>query len=205
MKTYPKIEKWSLDDIGKNVIIFDKIDGSNLRFSWSKKTGWYKFGTRKTLINKDSPIFGESIDLFMNKYSEDLDKLFKDKYKSIINFTVYCEFFGENSFAGEHFPNDKKDLKLFEVNAYKRGFIEPFEFVKSFSHLDIPDIIYEGKLTSDIIDEIENSNELKEGGIIKGWEKRDIFLRKVKTKNWLEKLKHKWGEESLIEDYYGKK
>ncbi len=44
MKEYPTIPQ----SIGTafrelpNVYVFDKLDGSNLRFEWSKKKSWYK-------------------------------------------------------------------------------------------------------------------------------------------------------------------
>ena len=51
MKSYPSIPKFSFGDIKLHT--FDKLDGSNLRFEWTKKKGWYKFGTRSWLKKKN--------------------------------------------------------------------------------------------------------------------------------------------------------
>lgn len=36
---------------------------------------------------------------------------------------VFGEYLGENSFAVQYLDSDKKDIVLFDVNLYKRGFI----------------------------------------------------------------------------------
>ena len=51
MKQYPKILYFDQAPINEQCYAFDKIDGSNFRAEWSKKRGWYKFGTRNTMIN----------------------------------------------------------------------------------------------------------------------------------------------------------
>ena len=51
MKQYETIPYYG-DYLGPDIIAFDKIDGSNLRFEWSRKRGFYKFGTRKMISPK---------------------------------------------------------------------------------------------------------------------------------------------------------
>ena len=141
MKSYPKIEYHNKGIFGQEVVAFDKLDGSNLRFEWSHKRGWYKFGTRLVMIDRSNEQFGQGIDIFLNKYGDELDKVFRTKYKKVESFVVFGEFLGENSFAGQHLESDEKDVTLFDVNQYKRGFINPTEFLKNFGHLDRPKII----------------------------------------------------------------
>jgi hypothetical protein len=43
--------------------VFDKLDGSNLRFEWKRKGGWYKYGTRHRLFDATDPGFGSAIEL----------------------------------------------------------------------------------------------------------------------------------------------
>jgi hypothetical protein len=206
MKDYPKIDYYNKAIYGQNVIAFDKLDGSNIRCEYSRKRGWYKFGTRTEMIDKNHEIFGKSIPLFLEKYGDSLDKIFRDKYKKVENFVVFSEYVGPNSFAGWHDSNDIMDIILFDVNQYKKGFISPWEFLDNFSSVDIPKIIYEGKLTDTLIENVRNDvYGLKEGAIIKGLYKTkkdgEIAWRiKAKTIKWLKQVKERLGEKALMEE-----
>ena len=104
MKSYPSISKDII--LNENVYIFDKIDGSNIRAEWSKKKGFYKFGTKKCLIDENTPIFGKSIALIKQSYENQLSYVFK-KERIVDNVVCFFEFVGSNSFAGWH---DEKDF-----------------------------------------------------------------------------------------------
>lgn len=197
MKKYPKIE-YIKDIIGMEATVFNKLDGSNLRFEWNKKRGWFKFGTRNNLMDKDYPELGAGIEIFLNKYGEDLSKVFVDKYKKVESFVVFGEFFGPNSFAGSHLKEDKKDVVLFDVNGYKKGFLPPDEFIQNFGHLDIPEILYKGEMSQDIITSIkENHWNLVEGVVVKGNWGKEVWMTKIKTNDWISKVKEKFKEEEL--------
>ena len=207
MKAYPSIPHQSDKYFGEEVILFNKYDGNNIRAECNKKGEWYKFGSRKILINDKSPILGNAINIFKEKYSEELNKIFRDKYSKVLNFVVYFEYFGENSFAGKHIDNDIMDVILFDVDQYKHGIINPFEFIKNFGHLHIPEIIYEGKYNSTIVKDInQNKFSLQEGVVVKGLYKsknnnnKHLFMEKIKTKDWLNKLKEINGEAALLEE-----
>lgn len=197
MKQYPKIGHFDTDFLGENIIAFDKLDGSNLRFEFNWKKGWFKFGTRRTMFDQRDTTYGPSIELFKNKYGELLERIFKDKYSKVQNFTVFGEWFGEHSFAGQHLQEDRKDIVLFDVCLYKKGFISPYEFVDRFGHLDIPKIIYEGKLTEDFVESIRRDITLKEGVMCKN----DDIVFKLKTNKWLNELKNKFGQKALDEEF----
>lgn len=197
MKKYPKIE-YIKDIIGMEATVFNKLDGSNLRFEWNKKRGWFKFGTRNNLMDKDYPELGVGIEIFLNKYGEDLSKVFVDKYKKVESFVVFGEFFGPNSFAGSHLKEDKKDVVLFDVNGYKKGFLPPDEFIQNFGHLDIPEILYKGEMSQDIITSVkENHWNLVEGVVVKGTWGKEVWMTKIKTNDWISKVKEKFKEEEL--------
>lgn len=205
MKKYESIPYYKNGPFGEECIAFLKEDGSNMRFEWGRKRGFYKFGTRSVMIDKSDKQFGIGIDIFMNKYADDLDNIFRSKYKKVESFVVFGEFIGENSFAGQHVESDEKDVVIFDVNQYKRGIISPFEFVDNFGHLHIPKIIYEGKYTSDFVRDVnENKFNLKEGVIVKGVvktkSKLEPWMVKVKTNEWLQKVKEKFGEKYLLEE-----
>lgn len=204
MKQYPKIDYYNKGLYGKDIIGFDKLDGSNIRCEWTRKRGWYKFGTKSVMIDKNSQDFGKTIPLFLEKYNDSIPKVFMDKYKKIDNFVVFCEYVGENSFSGQHNENDIMDINLFDVNQHKRGFITPWEFLDNFGHLDIPRVIYEGKYTEELIQDIKNNKyNLKEGIIAKGSfkdknNKEEVWMVKIKTQEWLKKVRNNFGEKALL-------
>jgi hypothetical protein len=121
VKQYPEIPGSNKAPIGEPCIAFTKYDGSNLRWEWSSKSGWYKYGTRTRLFDKSDPIFGEAIPIFQDIMGPEIVKRIKDIERGVQSAIVYTEFFGPNSFTGIHEPSDPKELKLFDVNLYKRG------------------------------------------------------------------------------------
>src|SRR6476661_968065 len=197
MKSYPTINYWNKGYFGDPCFAFEKLDGSNIRAEWSKKQGWYKFGSRHQMIDDTNAQLGQAVTLFREKYSEDLAKVFKDKYRECQNFVVFFEYLGDKSFAGWHDPNDKTmRVVLFDVSQYKRGFIEPKEFVKNFGHLSIPDVIYEGTYTKNLVHQIKESN-LDEGVVVKGIRKKLVWMVKIKTNKWFDRLRNLQGEIAL--------
>lgn len=190
MKEYPTIQREYMKDI--QVYAFDKIDGSNIRVEWSAKRGFYKFGTRTQLFDKSFPIFGDAVDLFTNKYGEDLVKVFKDqRWRNVVCFT---EFYGENSFAGNHKLDEPHDVILFDV-VVNDELLKPKEFIDCFEHIHIPRIVHHGKAGEEFIQMVHQSNVegmTFEGVVCKGpWNKhREMpYMFKIKSNAWIEKLK----------------
>lgn len=213
MKQYPSIESKGI--FGEPIYAFDKLDGSNLRATWvrklSKKTnftmGWKKFGTRTQMINKVNENFGDGVEIFLDKYGEDLDKIFtEDKdFRNAREITVFFEYFGPNSFAGWHNPKDIKDVVLFDVNVFQKGLMKPKDFVEKFGHLHIPTIIYQGNYNQSLIDNVRaNKYNLIEGVVCKGVRKTKgqdiVFMSKIKTIDWLIKVKTTLGQKRLLEE-----
>lgn len=205
MKHYPKIQYLSRDYFDENIYAFDKLDGSNMRYEFNKKSGWYKFGTRNILLDKTDPIFGDAIPIFLDKYAHDLEYVFKHQYSGVHNFVVFGEFLGENSFAGRHIDTDIKDVTLFDVNVYKKGFISPKEFIDNFGHLEIPKLIYKGKFNEEFINMIKNDTELEEGVIVKGVRKTKgseiVWMTKIKTNQYISKVKELYGEKYALSEF----
>ena len=119
MKTYNSIPHWNKGPFGEKTIAQEKKDGSSMRFEWNKKSGFYKFGTRNVMIYKNDKNFGEGIEIFLNKYADDLQRVFSSKYSKIINVVAFGEYFGPNSFSGQHILTDKKDICLFDISLYE--------------------------------------------------------------------------------------
>jgi hypothetical protein len=199
MKQYPIIPYWNKGYFGEYCYAFEKLDGSNIRAEWSKKQGWHKFGTRGQMIDATDKLFGDAVILFLERYSQDLEKVFKDKYRDTRNFVVFMEYFGENSFAGWHDPKDTKEVVLFDVNQYKKGFIEAKEFIKNFGHLKIPDVVYEGSYNKELVHRIKAS-DMHEGVVCKGVRKKLVWMAKIKSNKWLDRLRNLKGEIALAKE-----
>lgn len=54
MKQYPSINGQISYEFP--VYVWDKLDGSNIRAEWSKKNGFYKFGTRERLLDSTDKV-----------------------------------------------------------------------------------------------------------------------------------------------------
>jgi len=177
-------------------ICFYKYDGSNLRFEYSKKRGWDKFGTRHRLFDKNDPEFSKAIPLFLETYGDALPKIVKSEYR-IDNFIAYCEFFGPSSIAGWHNFEEEHEVVLLDINLMKKGFILPRDFIKKFGHLKIPKVVYEGNFNKKLIQDVRNGEyDLKEGLVAKGVlpkknPQHGLWMSKIKTLSWLEDLKRK--------------
>ena len=201
MKQYESIDYYT-KYLGSQIIAFDKLDGSNLRFEYSPKRGFYKFGTRKMMIDESSP-FGIGVQLFKDKYEADLTKIFKSKdYRDTQSFVCFAELIGTKSAFGQHdFDNDTFDIVLFDIDQQKKGLIPPKQFIKDFGHLHIPRIIYEGNLNKQFVDEVkQNKFDLSEGVICKGQipnkKHNNLVYCKIKTNDWFSRL----GDKN-VEDY----
>lgn len=206
MKTY-----WDIQGPSKApqtyCIAFDKLDGSNLRFEWNKKTGWHKFGTRQLMFDQTDPNWSLAIPIFMEKYAEPIEKVLKSKqFRAVEKVTAFCEFYGPNSFAGWHDFTDMT-LTLFDVEIYKKGFVLPRDFIKFFGHLDIPKVIYEGNFGRQLIDDVKEGKYpvTSEGvvckGIVHGKKKSDqhgLWMAKIKTKKWMAELRKRYTESEMF-------
>jgi hypothetical protein len=193
MKSYPSIPYPGTKGIGKQLHTFAKLDGSNLRFEWTKKRGWHKFGTRRRLFCATTPVYGPSLPLFHKKLGEPLARIAHDKkWPRVI---VYCEYFGPNSLGGQHEEGDEMDLVVIDVNPYKQGFLLPVPFLKLFEEYASD---YLGYLTwtEELIEQVHRG-ELEgasfEGVVGKGTKGKQISRFKAKTKAWKDAVIAKYG------------
>lgn len=187
MEQYPSIEGSSKAPLGKPCIAFYKYDGSNLRWEWNPKKGWFKFGTRTQLFDRDTEIYGEAIPLFMSTMADAIVDGVKKVERGCQRITAYTEFFGPGSFAGVHVPGEPKELRLFDVYLFKRGLMKPRQFVKTFSDVpNVAEVIYDGNLNRQFIDDVKAGKyPVWEGVVCKG----DDFMVKVKTDAYFRKLR----------------
>jgi len=204
MLEYKTIDYYG-DYWGLPIVAFDKLDGSNLRFEYSKKRGFYKFGSRNVLIDETHDL-GKGIQLFKDKYEAELDKIFRSKnYRDTQSFVCFAEFIGKNSEFGRHdLENDEFDVVLFDIDQHKKGFIPPKQFIKDFGALGIPPVVYEGNLNMDLVKDIKNNvYNLVEGvickGVVKSKKGDNLYYCKIKANSWFDRLRHKDPELYNIE------
>lgn len=190
MLQYPTIQGWRKSPIGKPCIAFNKYDGSNLRWEYSPKQGWNKMGTRRCMFDKDTPLFNQAIELFIDSGMAQtiVDATNHAHGRKVERITAFTEFFGPSSFAGSHEPEEQKELKLFDVFVFKKGFIPPKQFVKLFGKQEwAAEVVYQGNMNQQFIDDVRNGKyPVYEGVICKG----EDWVAKVKTIEFLERLKN---------------
>jgi len=212
MKTYHSIPKWKPEDFGKHVFGFDKIDGSNFRAEWDRKlskksnlAGFAKFGTRRESIHKNSPFF-EGVKIFDEKFSTELDEIFRTEkeFRGVDRITVYGEFFGPNSFTGIHKWDEPHDVYLYDVFLFKKGFLPPAVFRDLFEpDFDCALQFMQGIFSEEMLRQVEENDipghKLDEGIVFKGMEEGKVFMFKVKTHEWLNKVKESYGNTAVAE------
>ncbi len=196
MKSYPSIKQFRQDRHANFVgHTFAKIDGSNLRFEWEKKKGWFRFGSRRRLLDESHDEFGMAMDLFRNNFADEFAKLaVQSNWNSIM---VFCEFWGAKSFAGQHEESDPKFLTPIDVAIYKKGLLASAEFVQHFENKF--DIGYLGTRTWDdhFVQSVIGStlpDMAFEGVIGKSGSGHKQLAIKLKSQAWKDKVLQKYGE-----------
>lgn len=202
--SYPKIPDSRNAPLGK-CIAFEKYDGTNLHWVWKRELGWYAFGTRRkrfdldetgiTEFHRDHSGFEQAPSLFKQLFADELQNIFCDnpEYHSS-EITVFTEFFGTNSFAGLHKEHDEKQLVLFDVET-DSGLIGPGLFLKEFGHLKSARVIYRGKFTGQFTSDVRDGKfDVTEGVVCKGGSGSDLWMAKIKTNAYMEKLKDAFAD-----------
>jgi len=192
MLQYPSIMGASKSPIGKPCFAFVKYDGSNLRWEWSPKKGWNKFGTRRQLFDASTPLFSQAIPLFMNGMGDEIVYRTKQIVKSPERITAFTEFLGPSSFAGNHVEDEEKELRLFDVFLFKKAFVSPKQFIEVYGSMpQAAEVVYSGNLNRQfILDVREGKYNVSEGVIAKG----DGYMVKIKTAKYFEMLRHQYKD-----------
>lgn len=191
MQQYPTIDGSAKAPLGSPCLAFYKYDGSNLRWEWAPKRGWYKYGTRHELFNETNEVFGPAIPIFQDTMGAEIVRRCKDLERGVQRIIVFTEFFGPNSFAGLHEPGDVKELRLLDVYLYKRGRMAPRKFLKAFGDLPYAaQLIYDGNCNTQFIEDVRKGvYPVGEGVIAKG----DDWMIKIKTDAYFKKLNEVYG------------
>lgn len=188
MKEYPSIQTGCVRRFRAHV--FDKIDGSNLRFEWTRKRGWFKWGTRNRLFDETDPVFGSAVALFHDGLAAPVADIAKaQRWDKLV---VFAEFHGPHSFAGIHLPEDPKSLTMFDASPLRKGILPPAKFLKLFGHLEIAKFLGIEDWNRDYADRVrrgEVEGVTFEGVVAKGVVDRELVMEKAKTRAWVEKVK----------------
>lgn len=197
MKQYPSIARSTGQSFREfDAYVFDKLDGSNIRAEWSRKSGWGKYGTRYRLFDKSDPDFAEAIPIFEQTLADDLAKIAKKQGWQ--QLTVFMEFWGAQSLAGQHVKGDPKQLTLFDANPIKKGILGPREFLDLFGHLNTAKFLGKMHWTRGFVERVWNG-EIEgitcEGVVGKAGSGHDLIMAKAKTQLWIGKVKAKYAPE----------
>lgn len=203
MKQYPSIPVSTGQSFREfDAYIFAKLDGSNVRAEWTRKKGWSKFGTRTRLVDTTDPVFGIVPALFMQTLSEDIERIAKDERWE--HLVVFCEFYGESSFAGLHTPGEPKSLALLDVAANKRGLLPPRDFVKLFANkTSIAPFLGTQRWTRGLVNQVRQSaypGMSSEGVVGKAQIKHELVMAKAKSLVWLNRVAALYGEKRAVEE-----
>lgn len=222
MKEYNSIPRFFDDQTlhGEQVVAFNKLDGQNFRVKFNtkgvNKNKFTLFGSRHTLVDEETEGFGNAVKFFKKNYEDVLREIIinnsskKGIFKSVEELTLFFEWYGDNSFAGFHQPDDKMHLAMTDMFLKKKGYIEPNDFIDIFCEdyrIETPDVIYIGKLDMDFVNSIINNDwtqegcqypNVKEGVVIKRstlMKGQRLPMCKVKTNWWINKLHANFSEE----------
>lgn len=198
----------SRDIVDIPIIAFDKLDGNNIRCEWTRKGKTFeKFGSRKVLLGEDSSL-SPAIPLIKAHEEAIVPLLRGARWEKA---TLFFEYHGPNSFAGQHQEGDQMRATLIDVFVYKKGYMLPSEFVKMFyggnTSVDLPDILYRGSPTKDFTESVRNKSLpgiTSEGVVCKGLPTKRGYpptMFKVKTNEWLEKVKARFGSDPKVLEY----
>jgi hypothetical protein len=207
MKAYPSISRatgMTFQEI-PNAYVFDKLDGSNLRFEWTRKRKqWMKFGTRTRLFDASDWQFGRAIKIFAETLADPVAKIATDqRWESVI---VFAEHWGPNSFAGCHHdaqnqpldPDDQMRVDLIDVAPHKQGLLGPAEYLKLFEGLPIAKFLGRLNWTRGFVERVWSGDV--EGITLEGvvgkaghGKTHDLVMAKAKTKAWVDRVKARYA------------
>ncbi|MEM7559948.1 MAG: RNA ligase family protein [Planctomycetota bacterium] len=113
---------------------------------------------------------------------------------------VFTEFLGDASFAGMHKENDPKRLVLIDVSLDGR-MLPPEEFLELLEGLPVARVVYRGKLTGRFAEDVRCGRySVEEGVVCKGEVDGRVWMAKIKTNAYMEKLKQQFSDK--WEDYW---
>lgn len=195
---YPKIPESSKKLHGK-CHVFNKYDGTNLHWIWNNQNDWHLFGTRRTQFSFDEegiaefqsnhPQIGNAPNIFNQTLRNKLTVFLREhKTFSSHSIILFTEFHGPDSFAGDHKIGDNHELTIIDVMVNGR-LLEPTVFHEIFQQFGSAQLIFQGKYSGQLAEDIRKGKySLNEGAVVKSVVDSGVFMTKIKTINYLERL-----------------
>lgn len=196
---YPKIPDTTNCPL-KKCWAFEKYDGTNMHFEF-EKGNFISFGTRRDsfLFNEDGfsdflkvhPELHKSIEVF-DKYIAEYLFL----YNSNMSGILFTEYLGPNSFAGQHAYNDTMRHVIIDLMIFNK-LVAPSKFIEIFkpSPFEYAKLIYSGKYSGQFAEDVRNGKyPVNEGVIIKGINNKQVYMAKIKTNRYMERLKSEFKD-----------
>lgn len=202
MKQYPSIDK---SPISGPVYAFDKFDGSQVRAEWNRKNGFFRWGRRHGLLDDSTPILLRAPGLFQASGADAvLDRAFRKE--RIEACTVFAEFWGCRSFAGNHDPEDAHFVSVFDIFVDRHGQLPPREFLRMTSALDEiqygrPRLLHYGNANSELLASVRDGTlpgMTFEGIVCKAPSRLGVEMFKVKNQAWLTRLKEQCKDDLAL-------
>lgn len=189
-------------------IAFEKLDGSNVRCKYTGNKGFHLFGSRTQMFDKGHPFLGAAVEIFYRDFENPLVDFIESEFPNEREVIAFLEFFGDQSFAGWHEPDDPtKRLVCFDimVGHKNRKFLMPQDFVKMAEKYKViaPRVMYVGNLNDQLIADVRAGKyDVVEGVVCKGTQKTGahrggIWMAKIKTQSYLDKLFNRYGEDGI--------
>jgi hypothetical protein len=176
--------------------LFDKLDGSNLRFEWSRERGWFRWGSRHQVIDESHPILGGGMALLREHHADALERVaHAERWDALVAF---AELWGPGSLGGQHVPDEPKRLTLFDVAPYRRGFLGPVRFLELFGGLDIPAYLGESLWDDALVARVREGalpGVTFEGIVGKAGDGHSLVMAKAKTEAWVRRILARYGED----------
>jgi hypothetical protein len=186
----------------KQCIGFEKYDGTNIHWVFVPGFGWTDYGTRRDRFQLNET----GINQFEKAHPElsGVDKLWDQdgklgsylatKYNTAKEIVVFTEYYGPNSFAGSHDSKDKMELVIFDISI-DNSIIYPKTFISDFVDFNIARVVFECKYTGQLFIDIRiGKYGVKEGVVIKGVVDNNVYMAKIKTEAYMERLKNKFKD-----------
>lgn len=189
---------------------FEKLDGSNVSWSWRRGLGFAGPSTRRGPFDRTHEGLSQAFDAW-ERIRESVDRALA-RGTDAEHAVAFFEFLGPGSFAGLHVEADPKRLVLIDVAVpLKKGqddlaFMGPEEFVRAFQdHVEIPPVVFRGRFSDRLVQDVRSGRlAVTEGVVVKGGRTGKVWMCKIKTDAWEERLRRtfaqgKWKAHDMVE------
>ena len=198
---YPKIPDALYCPL-KSCVAFNKMDGTCMVFYWDPEFGFHDVGTRRDRFADNTLGWLEFAQAHPGL--EGVKEAFQTIRESLAahltqhfpntSVIIFAEYHGPNSFAGQHHSKDIKQLTIFDVQV-DGMLLPPEQFIQLFGSFPIPKVVFQGKFTGQLFIDVRNGKyPVNEGIVVKGMVNGQVYMAKIKTTQYLERLKDKFKD-----------